>query len=123
MAFFQHPSGQLTLLPPPDDYRSNFETPQRQYINELYWGSGVFNFLTVLFVFQRFYAHLRLQRRFLPEDGLLLLAWVGLLAPQLTLVADPMTFQFLIIAETVLILRRFHLYGQKRPGFKLILAI
>lgn len=76
MSLYTYPSGQVTLLPPPDGYVANFTHPQRQYDIALYCASGIFSFLTLLFVAQRIYTSLVISKRFVLEDGLLLIGWV-----------------------------------------------
>lgn len=77
MALYTHPGGQVTLLPPPEGHVSDFAHPARQWTEALYWGSGVFHALTILFISQRCYTHFWLQRKIAPEDAMLLTAWVG----------------------------------------------
>ncbi|KAK8139407.1 hypothetical protein PG984_002787 [Apiospora sp. TS-2023a] len=75
MALYTHPGGQVTLLPPPEGHVSDFAHPVRQWTEALYWGSGVFHFLTILFISQRCYTHFYLQRKMAAEDAMLLTAW------------------------------------------------
>lgn len=82
MSLYTHPGGQVTLLPPPDGYVSDFDHPQRQYVEGIYWASGGFFVLALLFVGQRCFTHFFLHKRFFPEDGLLLIAWVRSLFKQ-----------------------------------------
>lgn len=74
---YTHPGGQVTLAPPPDGYISNFANPQRQYVDNLYWATGFLAGLTILFMAQRLFTNLWIQRKFALEDGLLCAGWVS----------------------------------------------
>lgn len=74
---FVHPGGQLTLMPPPQGYVSNFVNPERQYTENLYYVSGVLAGLTILFMAQRLYINVWVSRTFALEDALLFAGWVS----------------------------------------------
>lgn len=76
MSLYTHPGGQVTLLPPPDGYISDFENPQRQYVAALYWASGVLSFIAVFCLFQRLYTNVVVEKKFLVEDAFLFIGWV-----------------------------------------------
>ncbi|KAH8819336.1 hypothetical protein F5884DRAFT_717660 [Xylogone sp. PMI_703] len=63
MSLYTHPGGEVTLLPPPTGYQVDFDHPQRQFVQQMYWVSGVMNFIALLFVAQRVYTNLYIQKR------------------------------------------------------------
>lgn len=92
--------GVPVAIPPPPGYEVDFENPQRNSVIEAYCIFGVGNFFCLLFMMQRAYVKLVLQKRVQVEDGkspslrirpgldkinsltlgCLLIAWVRLLA-------------------------------------------
>jgi len=66
---YTHPGGEMTLMPPPEGYISNFAHPQRQYTNQLYIGAGILSAVTILFMTQRIFTNLWVQRKVVLEDG------------------------------------------------------
>ncbi|KAI1504734.1 hypothetical protein F5X99DRAFT_370837 [Biscogniauxia marginata] len=80
MALYSYPDGTVTALPPPDGYIVDFENPQRQFVDALNWTSGALGVVTLLFVCQRLYVRLFLEKGLFLDDGCLLVAWVILLA-------------------------------------------
>ena len=77
MSLYTYPSGQVTIIAPPSGYVANFEHPQRQYVEPIYWVSGVLFTLSCLFMGQRGYTNAFLNRKFFIEDVLLLISWVS----------------------------------------------
>ncbi|KAI0593523.1 hypothetical protein F4775DRAFT_577415 [Biscogniauxia sp. FL1348] len=80
MALYTYPDGTVTALPPPGGYVVDFENPQRQFVDALNWTSGAISIVTLLFVCQRLYVSLAVEKRVSLDDGLLFIAWVLLLA-------------------------------------------
>lgn len=85
---YTYPGGLVVLVAPPDGFVPNFENPTRQYVYELYIVSGVLSGITLLFMAQRLFTNLWIQRKVVVEDGLLLVGWL------------------LIVTDTVLILSK-----------------
>lgn len=65
-------NGVLTVLPAPEGYVVDFAHPQRQANIETYWVAAVGNFLSLLFIAQRLYTKLGLNRTFQIDDGMFL---------------------------------------------------
>lgn len=62
--------GVLTALPAPEGYDVNFANPQRQASIETYWVAGLGNFLAFVFIAQRLYTKLGINRTFQLDDGM-----------------------------------------------------
>ena len=63
-------NGVPVVMPPPEGYIVDFDNPQRNSVTEAYWLFGAGNFLCLLFMLQRAYVRLAVQRRLLLEDGM-----------------------------------------------------
>lgn len=61
--------GVPVAIPPPDGYVVDFDHPARNSVTQAYWLFGVGNFVCLLFMLQRAYVKLVLQRRVQLEDG------------------------------------------------------
>lgn len=62
--------GVPVALPPPPGYVVDLDNPARNSVTEAYWLYGVGNFLCLLFMMQRAYVRLVIQRRIQIEDGM-----------------------------------------------------
>lgn len=62
--------GVPVVMPPPPGYVVDFDHPQRNSVVAAYVLFGVGNFLCLLFIMQRAYVKLVLQRRVQIEDGM-----------------------------------------------------
>lgn len=61
--------GVLTLLPAPDGYVVDFDNPQRQATHEAYWVASVGNVVALLFLMQKLYTKIHLDKRFQTDDS------------------------------------------------------
>lgn len=73
---YTHPGGQVTLVPPPPGFTSDFDHPQRHYVLAIYRAAAVCNVVALVFMGIRCYTNFRIQKRFALEDGLLITAYV-----------------------------------------------
>ncbi|CAG7555849.1 unnamed protein product [Fusarium equiseti] len=80
--------GVPVAIPPPDDYKVNFENPQRNSVTEAYWLYGVGNFLSLAFILQRVYVKGFLQRTFRVDDACLGIAYVFSVVLQTLIIRD-----------------------------------
>lgn len=62
-------NGVPVALAPPEGYVVNFDNPERNSVTAAYWLFGVFNFLCLLFMAQRAYVSIIVQKRVQLEDG------------------------------------------------------
>ncbi|KAJ4314504.1 hypothetical protein N0V84_008845 [Fusarium piperis] len=62
-------NGVPVAIPPPEGYQVDFDNPQRNSVNAAYWLFGVGNFLALLFMLQRVYVRLVIQKTVRLEDG------------------------------------------------------
>lgn len=62
-------NGVLTALPAPPGYVVDFDNPARNADTAAYWVVGVGNFLTILFIGQRFYVNAFVKRNLRLDDG------------------------------------------------------
>lgn len=62
-------NGVPVAIPPPEGYEVDFDNPQRNSVTEAYWLFGVGNFLALLFMLQRGYVRLVIQKTLRLEDG------------------------------------------------------
>lgn len=62
-------NGVLTALPAPPGYVVDFENPSRNSETAAYWVAGVGNFLSLLFIGQRFYVNGFVKRSLRLDDG------------------------------------------------------
>lgn len=62
-------NGVPVAIPPPEGYEVDFDNPQRNSVTAAYWLFGVGNFLTLLFMLQRAYVRLVIQKTLRLEDG------------------------------------------------------
>ena len=62
-------NGVPVAIPPPEGYVVDFDNPQRNSVTAAYWLFGVGNFLALLFMLQRAYVRLVIQKTLRLEDG------------------------------------------------------
>ena len=62
-------NGVPVAMPPPEGYVVDFENPERNSVTAAYWLFGVGNFLSLLFMAQRGFVRLVIQKTFKVEDG------------------------------------------------------
>jgi hypothetical protein len=62
-------NGVLTVIPAPEGYVVDFAQPQRQGGVETYWIVAVGNVLALMFLGQKLYTKIVIDRRFQLDDG------------------------------------------------------
>lgn len=62
-------NGVLTVIPAPEGYVVDFSHPQRRGVTEIYWIVAVGNVLALMFLAQKLYTKIVVDRRFQVDDG------------------------------------------------------
>lgn len=62
-------NGVLTVIPAPEGYAVDFSHPKRQGVTEIYWIVAVGNVLALMFLAQKLYTKIVVDRRFQVDDG------------------------------------------------------
>ena len=62
-------NGVLTVIPAPEGYAVDFSHPTRQGVAEIYWIVAVGNVLALMFLAQKLYTKIIIDRRFQLDDG------------------------------------------------------
>ncbi|KAK3323315.1 hypothetical protein B0T19DRAFT_201400 [Cercophora scortea] len=81
-------NGVPVAMPPPPGYVVDFDHPERNSVTEAYWLFGAGNFICLLFVLQRAYVRVVLQRRVQLEDVCLGIAYAFSLTVQIIIIRD-----------------------------------
>ncbi|KAK3367556.1 hypothetical protein B0H63DRAFT_83670 [Podospora didyma] len=81
-------NGVPVVMPPPEGYVVDFDNPERNSVTEAYWLFAVGNLLSLLFVLQRVYVKIFVQRRIQLEDVCLLVAYVFSVVLQTLIIRD-----------------------------------
>lgn len=63
-------NGTQTILPVPDGYQADFDHPKRQAVVQTYVTVAVGNFFALLFLAQKIYTRLFLDRKLQLDDGM-----------------------------------------------------
>jgi hypothetical protein len=68
---YVHPGGEITIIPPPDGWVSNFEDPTRNpWTYAIYWTMGVVSPLTLCFMAQKLYCKVVIRRTWDLDDSM-----------------------------------------------------
>lgn len=62
-------NGVPVAIPPPENYKVDFDNPQRNTVPAAYWLFGVGNVFALLFMLQRVYVRAMVQKLVRVEDG------------------------------------------------------
>ncbi|KAH9997180.1 hypothetical protein F4779DRAFT_631490 [Xylariaceae sp. FL0662B] len=62
-------NGVTTVLPPPEGYMVDFDNPQKQYHDRIYWNFGVGGVLALMLIVQRLYTNTVLTKGLHSDDG------------------------------------------------------
>ncbi|KAL6363125.1 hypothetical protein LRP88_02531 [Fusarium phalaenopsidis] len=81
-------NGVPVAIPPPEGYEVDFDNPQRNSVTAAYWLFGVGNFLALLFMLQRAYVRLVIQKTLRLEDACLGIAYVFSVVLQTLIIRD-----------------------------------
>ncbi|UPL01477.1 hypothetical protein LCI18_012411 [Fusarium solani-melongenae] len=81
-------NGVPVAIPPPEGYEVDFDNPQRNSVTAAYWLFGVGNFLALLFMLQRVYVRMVIQKTARLEDACLGIAYVFSVVIQTLIIRD-----------------------------------
>ena len=66
---YEAPDGTITLLPPPEGYEVNYADPARQANIETYYVTAFGNALAFLFILQKLYVNIGLEKKLQIDGG------------------------------------------------------